>query len=171
MKLFLSRLGCLEILHNHWNTFYNNQSQSRSWGEICIILVLAILFSATCTFFNCLNMKAIELMLTAISILSGFLISALFLLIDKTSHREGKEFQIIIETMHNISFGILLGLCIIVFSFIALLIENSFLNSILSFRSKIYLLASFFYFLLVFLFFHTIFMIIQRINIIFIEIL
>lgn len=171
MKLFLSRLVCFEIIRDHYNTFYNDQSQSKSWGEILILLILVIIFSIICTIINCLNMKTIELMLTAISILSGFLISALFLLVDKTSHQSGKDFQIITETMHNISFGILIGLYIIVFSFIALLAKNSSLNAILSIQSPIYIFASFIYFFLVFLFFHTIFMIIQRINKIFIEIL
>lgn len=168
MKLFFSRLNCWNIVKNHCKTFYDNTTQQTSWIEIGITVVFIILLASVATCFHCLKESVIEIMLTAFSILSGFLISALFLLVDKIDKPEGKDFQIIKETIHNISFGILIGVFIIVLSLFFILFKASTIGTTFAF---IRFFMSMIYFGLIVLFFHTMLIILQRVNKIFSDIL
>ena len=171
MKLFFSRLNCWNIVKNHCKTFYDNTTQQTSWIEIGITVAFIILLASVATCFHCLTKSVIEIMLTAFSILSGFLISALFLLVDKADKQKGKDFQIIKETIHNISFGILIGVFIIVLSLFFILFKASTIETTFAFPTELRFFMSMIYFGLIVLFFHTLLIILQRVNKIFNDIL
>lgn len=172
MFLFLERISIIEIIKNHRNTFYNNQTGKKSVREIVAILTICTLISLFLSY-TCRCKNISEYILTAISIISGFLINALFILAEK-KNKDSNDFQITKETVHNISFGIVLGFFIILLTGIFIIYDKSqAIRSITSQRDinhiTIYVREAlrFAYYFSICLFAHTLMVIIQRINYIF----
>lgn len=112
--IFFERLNISKIIVNHFSTFYNNQDNKKiDWLELAVYFTILLLLSIASAIF--LPVTRMNVVLTPLTIFTGFLFSALFVIIDK---KEGKRQQIknlISEVYDNISFSILMSFLIILF--------------------------------------------------------
>ena len=115
--IFLERLNITKIIVNHFSTFYNNQDNRKiDRLELAVYFSILLLLSVISAIF--LPVTRMNVVLTPLTIFTGFLFSALFVIIDK---KEGKTKQIkelISEVYDNISFSILMSFFIILFMII-----------------------------------------------------
>ena len=115
--IFFERLNISKIIVNHFSTFYNNQDNRKiDRLELAVYFSILLLLSVISAIF--LPVTRINVVLTPLTIFTGFLFSALFVIIDK---KEGKTKQIkelISEVYDNISFSILMSFFIILFMII-----------------------------------------------------
>lgn len=114
---FFERLNISKIIVNHFSTFYNNQDNRKiDRLELAVYFSILLLLSVISAIF--LPVTRMNVVLTPLTIFTGFLFSALFVIIDK---KEGKTKQIkelISEVYDNISFSILMSFFIILFMII-----------------------------------------------------
>ena len=115
--IFFERLNIYKIIVNHFSTFYNNQDNRKiDRLELAVYFSILLLLSVISAIF--LPVTRMNVVLTPLTIFTGFLFSALFVIIDK---KEGKTKQIkelISEVYDNISFSILMSFFIILFMII-----------------------------------------------------
>ncbi|OLA80505.1 MAG: hypothetical protein BHW58_07650 [Azospirillum sp. 51_20] len=115
--IFFERLNISKIIVNHFSTFYNNQDNRKiDRLELAVYFSILLLLSVISAIF--LPVTRMNVVLTPLTIFTGFLFSALFVIIDK---KEGKTKQIkelISEVYDNISFSILMSFFIILFMII-----------------------------------------------------
>ncbi len=115
--IFFERLNISKIIVNHFSTFYNNQDNRKiDRLELAVYFSILLLLSVISAIF--LPVTRMNVVLTPLTIFTGFLFSALFVIIDK---KEGKTTQIkelISEVYDNISFSILMSFFIILFMII-----------------------------------------------------
>ena len=113
--IFFERLNISKIIINHFLTFYDNSSKEKKvdYFELIFYFVLLTTLSVLSAIF--LPITRLNVILTPLTIFTGFLFSALFVIIDK---KEGKTTQIkdlISEVYDNISFSILMSFFVILF--------------------------------------------------------
>ena len=115
--IIIERLNTPKIKVNHFSTFYNNQDNRKiDRLELAVYFSILLLLSVISAIF--LPVTRMNVVLTPLTIFTGFLFSALFVIIDK---KEGKTKQIkelISEVYDNISFSILMSFFIILFMII-----------------------------------------------------
>ncbi len=115
--MLFKRMGIRDVIVKHLGTFETNNDKQAAAREKRLIFGFALLISLACAWCNCLGESFIGYVLTAISILSGFLINALFVLTEKkTRGINNDDFRLYQETSYNISFGVLVGIAIILLS-------------------------------------------------------
>ena len=115
--IFFERLNISKIIVNHFSTFYNNQD-NRKIDRLELAVYFSILLLLSVISAIVLPVTRMNVVLTPLTIFTGFLFSALFVIIDK---KEGKTKQIkelISEVYDNISFSILMSFFIILFMII-----------------------------------------------------
>ena len=112
--IFLERLNITKIIVNHFSTFYNNQDNKKiDWLELAVYFSILLLLSAFSAVF--LPVTCLNVILTPLTIFTGFLFSALFAIIDKKDGKTNQIKELISEVYDNISFSILMSFFVIVF--------------------------------------------------------
>lgn len=113
--IFFDRLNITKIVINHFLTFYDNRSQDKHIDKIELSVYFSVLLLLSIVAAVFLPITRLNVILTPLTIFTGFLFSALFVIIDK---KEGKTAQIknlISEVYDNISFSILMSFGVILF--------------------------------------------------------
>ena len=113
--IFFDRLNITKIIVNHFLTFYDNRTGDKHVDKVELSIYFSILFFLSVIAAIFLPITRLNVLLTPLTIFTGFLFSALFVIIDK---KEGKTTQIknlISEVYDNISFSILMSFGVILF--------------------------------------------------------
>lgn len=112
--IFWERLNITKIIVNHFSTFYNNQDNKEiDWLELAVYFSILLLLSAFSAVF--LPVTRLNVILTPLTIFTGFLFSALFVIIDKKDGKTNQIKELISEVYDNISFSILMSFFVILF--------------------------------------------------------
>lgn len=128
----LSRINFIKIIGGHFSTLrsLNQTSKNIYWQDFLLFIAFPILLSGTFAFFNFGFKSQITNIITAISILGGFLFNLLAIIYNSMENleRDSKKSKIkqkyIKEIHSNISYNILLAL----FSVVFLIIYNIEMN-------------------------------------------
>ena len=113
--IFFDRLNINKIVVNHFSTFYDNRNSKKSvdWIELSVYFFVLLFISVLSAIL--LPITRLNVILTPLTIFTGFLFSALFVIIDKKDGKTQQVKELISEVYDNISFSILMSFLVILF--------------------------------------------------------
>lgn len=122
----MNKINVLRLVVDHFNTLRDYQTGRLSISDVAVFFALPLAGASTCAYFRIVFDKdALIAVLTAFSIFAGLLFSLLLLvfsLTDKTEPQSmlyGVRKQLIGELYENISFAILVSICVVTLAIVA----------------------------------------------------
>lgn len=169
----LDKIDIRKIIFAHYKSLANLNSKGIRYSDVFLFIIVPILISFLLTNYNISIKKQVENLITAMSILAGFLFNLLAIIHtslgkiklrikEKSEDGDNIKFRFANEIHSNISYNILVALLLII-SLVIYAFDINFANNCYNF-----IFSKFFNFLCLFFFIHfilTMFMILNRIYI------
>lgn len=133
-KYLLSKINVLPIARDHLRTLVNARTQKAGFSDWAVFAVLPIIISVGLIWISGeLSSTTIGIAVGALSIFVGLLLNLIILLYDiiRSPNEEKLKFDLVKQTLDNISFAILLSIIAIVF-FLLSLVDSKWFSLVFS---------------------------------------
>jgi hypothetical protein len=166
----LGRFNFIGIIKNHIETLYDihHQKKKYNWWDIALCFVVPIPIAGSLSYKNIFLGTNITHIVTVFAIFTGLFLNLLILIFDLAKkvenipekltgdkERKQEKLKLYQQTFHNMAFGVLVSILIVVFSLIYVFIKEIHIGN---------LIVSFIVYYLIWIILLTLFMVLKRFN-------